>query len=70
MLITITLSFLRGSSKFPSIIGLAPCSFLYWLLFVISFLITIVYAYRNMQILKTWYTSNKNGINSEVLIAK
>lgn len=55
MVITIILSFIRGSSKFPSIIGLSPCSFGYWTVFVLSFLTMIAYAYRNIQILKTWY---------------
>lgn len=59
MLITTILSFARGSSKFPSIIGLSPCSWGYWLLFIFSFLVTLCYTYRNIQIFKSWHHNPK-----------
>lgn len=63
MVITIILFFIRGSSKFPSIIGLSPCSFGYWTVFVLSFLTMIAYAYRNIQILKTWYPLQQQKVD-------
>jgi hypothetical protein len=63
MIIVIILSFVRGSSKFPSIVGFTPCSQLYWITFVSSFIIILCYAYRNMQIFKIWSTSEQTEVN-------
>jgi hypothetical protein len=70
MLLTATLSFIRGSSKFPSIIGLAPCSVAYWFFFLFSFMVTIAYAYRNILILKSWYSEDKVIVGQESLDVK
>jgi hypothetical protein len=59
MIIIIIFAFIRGSSKFPSIIGLVPCSGFYWITFIFSFIFILVYAYRNMHIFKIWYCSGK-----------
>jgi hypothetical protein len=59
MIIIIVLAFVRGSSKFPSVVGLTPCSALYWITFILSFILILTYAYRNMNIFKFWYCSGK-----------
>lgn len=60
-LITLVLAFVRGSSRFPSVVGLEPCSGAYWFFFVLALGITMAYAYRNIQILKSWLQSSEGS---------
>ena len=53
--ILMLLSMLRGSEKFPSIVGIEPCSLAFWALQFFSFCLVGLYAWRNIQILKGWY---------------
>ena len=48
------LQILRGSEKFPSIIGVEPCSFSFWLFYFASFLLVAAFSYSNMRTLKIW----------------
>lgn len=59
MIIIIIFAFIRGSSKFPSIFGLTPCSILYWIIFLFSFFVILTYAYRNMLIFHIWYQKDQ-----------
>ena len=43
---------MRGSEKFPSLIGVVPCSFLFWFLYVLSFLLMLTFSYRHYRIMR------------------
>lgn len=55
--LVLLLSIIRGSEKFPSILGVQPCSSIFWALQIGSFFLVGLYGWRNLQILKGWYQS-------------
>ena len=55
VLTIVVLAFLRGSEKFPSIVGVQPCSTMFWCLFISSFFIFALLAYRNLKISRSWF---------------
>lgn len=59
--IIILLAFVRGSEKFPSILGVEPCSTAFWVLYLASFLFIALYAKRNIDILRTWCAPQQLG---------
>ena len=54
MLIFMFLMFIKGTQKFPSIIGISPCSLMYWFIQFISIGIVILFAQKNLHTLKVW----------------
>ena len=45
---------LRGSKKFPSILGIDSCSILYWAIQVAMFVLALFFYRRNMHIMRVW----------------
>lgn len=61
----IALSMLRGSDKFPSFIGVLPCSLLFWFLYLFSFLFMLLFSYRHYQIMKRMHAPGAEELLAE-----
>ena len=62
IVIYLILQMIRGSEKFPSIIGVPPCSFLFWIIYLSAFLIVAAFSYFNLQTLKVWMVPEKDSL--------
>jgi hypothetical protein len=51
-------SIMKGSSKFPSLLGIQSCSIYYWVFELGTFLMAWYFYKRNMHLLRVWTSPN------------